>query len=441
MGFILGWTMTEAGSSSVAWSWARRAGARFAFSFFLLSSLPMAVGYLPGMGWINRLWMNLWKPLVIWIGAHALRLSQPVIYQRTGSGDTAHDWIFMLLVLAWSLVSAVVWLWLDREGRHDAVSSAWLRVYLRYTLGSTMLVYGVMKVFDQQFFPPHGLALTQALGQTTPMRLAWNYVGYSIPYTVFAGALECLGGLLLFFRRTTTLGAAVSAIVLTNVVMMNICYDIPVKLHSALYLVMAFAILAPSARRLVDVFLFHKPVEPEAMETLAGRGWMRWTRMSLKALVLGGLLVSQIGWGWNAWLHRAPEPGPLNGLYEIESLRIDGADRPPVFTDKARWRWMEIGATYVRIATVDGHATPGGKAAFDPSAGRLSIQPGRAPRAWEIPTPSGSLTVKVVDASHLHLSGTLDGRAVDLTARRTDPAEFPLITHRIHWVSELPDNH
>ena len=400
----------------------------------------MAAGNLPGMGWVNGLWKDAWKPLVIWFGAHVLRLSQPVIYQRTGSGDTAHDWIFMILVLAWSLVFALVWLWLDRKGRYDAVSSAWLRVYLRYTLGTTMLVYGVLKVFDQQFFPPHGLMLTQSFGQTTPMRLAWNYVGYSIPYTVFAGALECLGGLLLFFRRTATLGAVISAIVLTNVVMMNICYDIPVKLHSALYLVMALAILAPSMKRLGNIF-FHKSVEPEATDVPAGRGWMRRARMGLKTLFLGSLLVSQLAWGWNAWRDRFPEPGPLNGLYEIESLRIDGADRPPVFTDKARWRWLEIGARYLRIATVDGHATPGCKTAFDSSTKRLSVQPGRAPRTWEIPAPAGDLTANFVDASHLHLSGTLDSKAIDILARKTDPAEFPLTTHRIHWISELPDDH
>lgn len=432
--------MTEA-DSCTEWSWSHKAGFRFAFCFFLLVSLPMAIVHLPWMGWINGVWRDLWKELILWTGAHVLRLDHPVVYQRTGSGDTAHDYIFLLLVVVLSVVLASAWTWLDRRRTNYALLSGWIWVYLRYTLGTVMLVYGVMKVFDQQFFPPHGLMLTEAFGQATPQRLAWTYVGYSIPYTVFVGSLECLGGLLLFHRRTATLGAAVSAIVLTNVVMMNICYDIPVKLYSSLYLVMAMMILAPFARRLAGVFLLHRPVEPEAMEASTRHGWMKWTRLGLKLLFLGSLLVSQIGWGWNAWLHRAPEPGPLNGLYEIESLRIDGVDHPPVFTDKGRWRWIEIGATYVRIATVDGHTTPWCKASFDPKAGSLAIQPGRAPRAWEIPGPSGSLSAAFMDATHLHLSGTLGGKTADVVARKTDSSEFPLVTHRIHWISELPDDH
>lgn len=426
---------------STEWSPAHRFGFRFAFCFFLLVSLPMAIVNLPLMSWVNGVWRDLWKGPILWTGAHVLRLVHPVVYQRTGSGDTAHDYIFVFLVAVLSGVLALLWSWLDRRRMNYASLSTWFRVYLRYTLGTMMLVYGVMKVFDQQFFPPHGLMLTEAFGKATPMRLAWTYVGCSIPYTVFAGSLECLGGLLLFFRRTATLGAAVSAIVLTNVVMMNICYDIPVKLYSSLYLVMAMVILVLSMRRLAGVFLLHKSVEPEAVDVATGSGWMKWTRLGLKALFVGSLLVSQIGWGWNAWLHRAPEPGPLNGLYEIESLRIEGADHPPVFTDKGRWRWMEIGATYVRIATVDGRTTPWCKAVYDPKTEGLAIQPGRAPRAREIPGPSGILSAAFMDADHLHLVGALDGKSVDMVARKTDAAEFPLVTHRIHWISELPDDH
>ena len=47
---------------------------------------------------------------------------------------------------------------------------------------------------------------------------------------------EVLGALLLLFRRTTALGAAVLAVVLVNVVMMNFCYDVPVKINGVHYL-------------------------------------------------------------------------------------------------------------------------------------------------------------------------------------------------------------
>lgn len=191
----------------------------------------------------------------------------------------------------------------------------------------------------------------------------------------------------------------------------------------------------------MGVFVSHRPVEPENIEGPLGTGWMRWARMSLKTVFLGSLLISQIAWGWSAWSDRTPKRGPLNGLYEIDALRIDGVDHPPVFTDKSRWRWMEVGATYVRIATVDGRVTPWSKATFDAKSSSLAIQAGRAPRAWEIPAPSGTLAATFVDASHLHLSGELEGKPIDILARRTDLSEFPLVSHQIHWISELPDDH
>lgn len=385
------------------------------------------------MGWINGVWVEVWKGPIRWIGAHVLNLAQPVLYRRTGSGDTQHDWIFLGLALALSLVIAAIWSWFDRGREHHTQLAGWLRVYLRYTLATMMLVYGIMKVFDQQFFPPHGLMLTETYGQSTPMRLAWTFVGASIPYTIFSGAMECLSGLLLFFRRTEAMGATVAAIVMSNVVMMNICYDIPVKLNATLYLIMAIAILTPHARKLFKAFLVER--EP------ALAGWRSWARLGMKSVFIGTLFISQVSWGVTVWGQRMPEPGPLNGLYEIDGLKVDGQDHPPVFTDKARWRWMEVGATYLRIADVEGRVTPFCKATFDAKSNTLSVHTGRAPRAWEVPGPSGELTATWTDATHLRLLGTLDGKSADLLARKTDISEFPLATHRIHWISELPDDH
>src|ERR1044071_6897724 len=92
-------------------------------------------------------------------------------------------------------------------------------------------------------------------GGTSPMRLMWAFMGYSLPYTVFAGLAEVTGGVLLLWRRTATLGALVVAIVMTNVVLMNLCYDVPVKLFSTLLLVFAIAIGLPDARRLLGAVL------------------------------------------------------------------------------------------------------------------------------------------------------------------------------------------
>src|SRR5258708_5283475 len=76
--------------------------------------------------------------------------------------------------------------------------------------------------------------------------------------------METLGGVLIFWRRTTTLGALISIAVMSNVVMLNFCYDVPVKLYSAHILLMEGFLVLPDARRLLDVLLFNRPTAARA---------------------------------------------------------------------------------------------------------------------------------------------------------------------------------
>jgi hypothetical protein len=96
-----------------------------------------------------------------------------------------------------------------------------------------MITYGVLKVIELQFSPPTPDRLIQTYGESSPMGLIWTLMGFSSLYCFFGGAGEVLGGLLLSLRRTTLLGALVCIGVLANVVMINLSFDVPVKLFSS----------------------------------------------------------------------------------------------------------------------------------------------------------------------------------------------------------------
>ena len=127
-----------------------------------------------------------------------------------------------------------------------------LRSYLRYVLAAAMLGYGLAKVsWDfNQFATIGDFQLEKKWGDSSPMNVVWSFMGASRAYTVFAGLGEVVGAILLLFRRTTILGAMVVVGVMTNVVMLNYCYDIPVKLYSSHLLMMAVYLLLPEAGRL-----------------------------------------------------------------------------------------------------------------------------------------------------------------------------------------------
>src|SRR5262249_15869559 len=77
---------------------------------------------------------------------------------------------------------------------------------VRYSLGFILPIYGATKILDVQFRLPFA-ALDTPLGQASGYALTWRFSGYSYPYELFLGLGEFVGAILLFFRRTTTLGA------------------------------------------------------------------------------------------------------------------------------------------------------------------------------------------------------------------------------------------
>jgi hypothetical protein len=101
--------------------------------------------------------------------------------------------------------------------------------------------------------------LVEAYGNFSPMGNLWAFVGASRPYESFVGCAEMLGGLLLIVPRTTILGALVSLADLTQVFVLNMTYDVPVKLLSFHLLLMALFLLAPDLRRLCGFFFLSQP--------------------------------------------------------------------------------------------------------------------------------------------------------------------------------------
>ena len=125
-----------------------------------------------------------------------------------------------------------------------------IRILVRFFLCEMLLGYGFAKVFPLQFAQPSSARLAQQLGDMSPMGLLWTFMGFSTSYQIFTGAIEVLAGLLLTTRRTTLLGAFVTIASMTHIFALNMCFDVPVKLYSFNYLLMAIFLVAPDLPRL-----------------------------------------------------------------------------------------------------------------------------------------------------------------------------------------------
>ena len=263
-----------------------------AYLIVYVTSAPLSI--VPGGRWIYLRFSDLWRQVVPWAGKHILHLGTEITVLPNGSSwDTTFNYVQLLLCLVFAAVATLVWSLVAAQ-RTDDVShvqvSHGLRIVLRYLLSAFMLSYGLAKIIKVQFSFPAPETLLQTFGQSSPQGLLWAFMGYSKGYNLFCGVAEAGGALLLFFRRTTTLGALVVAAAMANVLMLNLCYDVPVKTFSGHLLLMAVFLLLPDLRRLARVFILNRPTEPVILRTPFQARWMEWARWVLKPLFIGWCL-------------------------------------------------------------------------------------------------------------------------------------------------------
>jgi hypothetical protein len=176
------------------------------------------------------------------------------------------------------------------------------------------------------------------------MGVLWSSIGASPGYEMFTGSAEMLGGILLFIPRTAVFGALVCLADTTEVFMLNMTYDVPVKLFSFHLMVMSLILLAPELGRITRFFFSDAAVGPPRQAALFGSA--RANRVAFAVQVAFGLLLiagnAYDAWtGWNRHGGGAPK-SPLYGIWNVDQFSIDGELRPPLLTDKQRWRRVNI---------------------------------------------------------------------------------------------------
>jgi hypothetical protein len=131
-----------------------------------------------------------------------------------------------------------------------------------YYLSLMLLKYGLDKLFKHQFYLPEPNILYTPLGRLDKDILYWSSIGTSRFYNICIGSVEILSALLLIFRRTRMAGALLSIAVMAQVLMINLGFDISVKLYSSFLLFLSLFILSAYGRRLVSFFLGRNEVVP-----------------------------------------------------------------------------------------------------------------------------------------------------------------------------------
>ncbi len=422
-----------------AWSPATRIAFRFCFVYFSLYSLSTQIitslAVFPKVELPDPALVPPWREIIAFTAAHILRIKSPLAFVETGSGDRAIDWVLVFFLLTVSVVATVVWSILDRHRIGYCALYQWFFLFLRFALAAQMLVYGFVKAVPLQMPAPLFSTLTQPFGEMSPMGVLWSSVGASPHYETVAGCFEILGGLLLLIPRTVTLGALVSLADMAYVFILNMTYDVPVKLLSLHLVFIALVLLAPEFHRLMDFFLLDRAVQPNPKTPLFRSLRANRIAVGVEAFVALWLIAMNIYGAksnWSSFGGGAPKPA-LYGIWNVDEFVSDGQVRPPLLTDRVRWRRV-IFDRY-SLGVVDRMTGPHAfyDAAVDEKKTTVELSQYRGGNQ------KVDFTFKRPTPDLLTLDGTLDGLKTHIELSR-DPGKFLLQTRGFHWISEAPFN-
>lgn len=425
------------------WNFATRVAFRFCFVYFGLYCLVTQVltGLMPtppsiSIPSLDTLWPM--RPIIFWTAAHIFRVTHALVYLGSGSGDKTFDWVEAFCLLVFATLAAGTWSALDRRRENYVTLYKWFRLFIRFAVAGQMLAYGFAKIIPLQMPFPFLSTLLEPFGHLSPMGVLWASIGAAPAYEIFAGSAEALGGILLIIPYTTTLGALVCLADMTNVFMLNMAYDVPVKLFSFHMILFSLFLLAPDLSRLANFFFRNRSASPSAQPPLFRT--RRANRIAIAVQIVFGLFLlgmnTYAGWdGWKLYGGGAPQ-SPLGGIWDVGQMSIDGQVRSPLLNDYGRWRrviFESFDSPFVVFQRMDdsfaSYATSINAHDKTIALTKSSDKKWKALFTYQRPTQN-----------QLILDGQMDNHKIHIQLQLFDTEKFLLVSRGFHWIQEYPYN-
>lgn len=304
---------------------------RFFFIYFLIQVLPLDwnfIGELFSVNWLRLHYGDIFN----------LTRYTPKLYTQA---DSFQNWAVAALV---ALIGVAVWSIADNRNKEYNSLYYWLRVLVRYRLAIGAIGYGMIKLFPLQAPFPSISNLNTHYGDFSHWKVFSLSLGIVPGYESFLGGVELIAGLLLFWRKTTTIGAFIIVVFTGNVFMSNLAYEGGEHVYSLYLISLALFLLAYDAIPLYRLFGEERAVVPHRFKPLLHAGWQRTGRYAAKAFILL-FFVGLYGFATSRGVQTDPyqfpkEPGLADaaGVYDVSEFRINNQVLPYSATDPVRWK-------------------------------------------------------------------------------------------------------
>jgi len=345
-----------------------------------------------------------------------------------GSGDTTYDYCKLVILFLLSVLLFLIF-FIKSKSFENTRLRIWTFTALRYFLALYLLIYGLSKVFPLQFGNGiHAYTLSKTYGEATPMNLLWTFMGHSRPYTIFAGLSEVIAGLFFLFRRTTLLGALTSFGVMLNVFLLNLFYDVPVKIFSGHLLLFSIFIAGYYIKPLLNLFLYNKTAEPLELPGFNFTPNEHQFLLIFKKLFVGIIVILVIGsfFGLSNLVNRSHiVKSDAEGIHRIINFEKHNEilvelsdniwDKVIIYEDDGWMIHFENGKRKFEEISID----TTNKVIKDTSDGYLNY------------------TLK---NDTFNMRGKWQGDSLNLTTVRTNIEDLPLNKRKFHFINETPFN-
>jgi hypothetical protein len=428
--------MDAPGIASTVWPLHKRLIFRFLFLYFVLYCFPFPLDAFEFLDPVASPYYNLLDRLIPLMGKKWFHLTAHVAFPTFDKvDDSFYGLVFMYFILILSALGTVIWSVIDRRAKNHERLFQLLKLYLRYFLAAYLFGYGFVKVFPSQFQAIAASRLTMTVGDQSPMLLAWNFMGHSVVMQRLNGLLEVIAGLLLLFRRTTTLGAILSTAVFSFVVMMDFCFNVPVRLLSSHLLLISVLLVLTDGRRLMNVFVLNRTASAAVYRPLINHPVGRKVFTASLAVFAFCLLYSAVKKSLDAeraFGLTAPR-GPLYGVYDTDYFLRNRDTIPPSKNDSLRWKQLVIDSRAWNQSSVIKFSNDN-KVSYtintDTAKRMLSIQ------SLTDTTKKYSFSYIVPDSTHIVLKGRWNSDSLEVLMTKYDLNNYMLYREKFKWITE-----
>jgi len=400
------------------WSLSSKIIFRFTFSYFTLFILLLFLA------------LFIETPLR-WFADTVLNWGTDFKMESTGSGDRSFDYVRFAFNILLASFTTVIWTFLDKKRKSYTILSYWFQVIIRVFLIAAMILYGLAKVFKGQFTDPSLELLIQPVGEMSPMGLAWTFMGHSMAYNIFIGSLEIIGGLLLLNRKTVMLGSILVLGIMINVAMMNLTYDIPVKLFSIHLVIMASILLITNGKRIVQFFFTNETAEKtHLINYIKNRFLLKVIRFFKKAVIIIVSLIVVIQCFVNFKVtEQLRSSSELRGIWKAEIFVHQQDTLAPLLTDDFRWNYFIIDQKGKAIVKK-----------MNDSIDRYTFEENTETKEIAFKDNNSlpqKFTYTVSNTGQLRLNSLL----LNIQLKKVPESQFRLLNRKFHWVNESTYNY